>query len=481
MSASVLTNSSRTSWSGIKIHTGLIVLTILLAMWNSPIPEGLTPQTWHLFAVFISTIVGIILKPLPTGALAFISIAICVITDTLTIEQSLSSFSSGTVWLILLAFLLARGFTKTGLGSRLAYYVVYFFGKSTLGLSYSFVATEFLLAPFIPSNTARGAGIVFPIASSLSREFGSTPEDGTHNKIGAFLLSVCFHAGVITSSMFMTAMAANPLIAIYAAELGVNLTWGTWAKATIVPGLISLLVLPFVVNMMNPPEIKKTPEAQALAKQRLKEMGKFSFHELFMIGTFILLLVLWIFGGNYGINATTSAFLGLSLLLMSGVLNWDDILAEKNAWDTFIWLSTLLTMTLFLAKFGMMTWFGEKMQLMVSGYSAYTSLGLLLLVYFYSHYIFASLTAHVTSMYTAFTVVAITAGVPPMLAILSFAISSNLCACMTHYGTATAPVYYGARYIPFSKWWGIGAVMSIVHILIWSTAGLIWWKLIGIW
>lgn len=479
--STVSTIAHKAGWEGIKVKQGLLILALILGIWFTPAPAGLSVQAWHLFAIFITSIACIVVKPLPMGAIAILSIAACTFTNTLTVEQTLSSFNSKTIWLIVIAFLLARGFIKTGLGSRVAYYFVYFFGKSTLGLGYGLMFTEFLLSPFVPSNTARGAGIIYPLTTSLSKEFNSDPKDNTHRRMGSFLITICYHTNLITSTMFVTAMACNPLMVIFAQDFGVNLTWLSWAKATIVPGMISLLTLPLIIYYVYPPEIKQTPGAKEFAIDRLKAMGKISKNEILMLAIFGLLLVLWMFGEHIGVDPTGAAFLGLALLLAGGVLNWDDILGEHKAWDTFIWLTTLLMMTSFLAKFGMVTWFSGHMQNLVTGYSWPAALAILIIVFFYSHYFFASLTAFISSLYSAFTAVAIATGTPPNLAVLLFAFIATLSACTTHYGTGTGPVYFGTNYISVSRWWTVGALMGLTHIVVWCGLGLMWWKFIGIW
>lgn len=481
MSMSAVTLSNKFTWDGAKIKPSLMILAMALGLWFAPVPTGLSPQAWHLFSIFITTIVCIVAKPLPMGAVAVVAIATCVFTGTLTMEQSLSSFNSSTVWLIVIAFLLARGFIKTGLAARIAYYFVYFLGKSTLGLGYGLMFTEFLLSPFIPSNTARGAGIIYPLATSLSKELGSDPKENTQRKMGSYLIPICYHTNVITSTMFITAMAANPIMVELSKSFGVTLTWMSWAKATIVPGIISLLSLPLIMMLINPPEVKSTPGAKEFATTRLKAMGPISINEIFMLSTFGLLLFLWMFGGNFGVDATSAAFLGLALLLVGGVLTWEDILGEKNAWDTYVWLTTLLMMTSFLGKFGMISWFSQHMQNMVAGFTWPAALALLLTAFFYSHYFFASLTAHITSLYSAFTAVAIATGTPPMLACLAFAFIATLSACTTHYGTGCGLVYFGTNYVTFQRWWGVGAIMGFVHVIVWFTIGLTWWKFLGIW
>lgn len=82
-----------------------------------------------------------------------------------------------------------------------------------------------------------------------------------------------FQINIITSAMFMTAMASNPLAVKLAGEAGVHISWGTWFIAALVPGLVSLIIIPLFVYKFYGPEIKKTPEARELAQGKLSEMG----------------------------------------------------------------------------------------------------------------------------------------------------------------------------------------------------------------
>jgi len=460
----------------------LVWLTIsFLILWNCPVPTGLEVKTWHLFAIFCTTIAAIVVNALPMGALAIIALGVAGITNTLTIKQSLSAFSSNIVWLIFLAFLLARGFIKTGLGARIAYYFLLHMGKSTIGLAYGLITTELMLAPFTPSNTARGAGIVFPIATALSEEYKSTPRDGTERKIGSYLMKLAYQTNVITSAMFLTATAANPLVTSMAAKFGIDISWTTWALAALVPGLVNLAILPGIIYYLYPPQITKTPEAPAFARQKLKEMGPLKNAEIIMLATFALLLVLWVFGPQLGVDATVAALVGLSILLATRVLTWDDLLKEHNAWHTFIWLATLLMMSNCLTEFGMMTWFSEYVQGWIASYHWITAIIVISLVYFYSHYAFATITAHVSSMFSAFAVVAIATGAPPMVTVLFLAFLSSLCAGITHYGTGTGPVYFGAQYVTLKDWWRVGGILSAINILVWAVVGAVWWKILGFW
>jgi DASS family divalent anion:Na+ symporter len=469
------------SWQGAHPVRLLIPLLVGLGIWFTPPPAGVELQAWHLLAIFVATIVGIIAKPLPMGAVALIGIATTALTGTLTIDEALSGFSNGTIWLIVLAFFIARGFIKTGLGARIAYLFVGLLGKKTLGLGYGLIATDLVLAPAIPSNTARAGGVVYPILKSLATAYGSEPDNGTARKIGAYLTKTAFQGTIITSAMFLTAMAANPLAVKLAADLGIEITWGSWALAALVPGLVSLIVIPLFLYKIYPPEIKETPEAATMAKEKLAEMGKMSLNEWIMLGVFVLLLVLWIFGKQLSLNSTTAALVGLGVLLLAGVLTWTDVRREEGAWDTLVWFAALVMMASFLNDLGLIPWFSETMGGLVGGISWVPAFLILSLVYFYSHYLFASNTAHVSAMYAAFLAVALVVGTPPLLAALVLAFFSNLFSSMTHYGTGPAPVLFGSGYVELGSWWKLGGLVSVVNIAIWLLVGGIWWKVLGLW
>nr|WP_302104807.1 anion permease [Polycladomyces sp. WAk] len=471
----------------VKVIPLLITLSIGVVIWFLPTPSGVTEQAWHLLAIFIATIVGLIIKPLPMGSVAILAIMATGLTKTLSIDDALSGFQNSTIWLIVIAFFISRGFIKTGLGTRIAYLFVKKFGKKTLGLSYSLLASDLILAPAMPSNTARAGGIIFPIIRSLSETFGSRPGDGTERKIGAFLTKVAFQGDMVTSAMFMTAMAANPLAANLAKDiLKTDISWTSWAAAALVPGLVSLILIPLVLYKLYPPEIKETKGATELATQKLKELGPLKRSEKSMIAVFLLILFLWIFGEKGlpilgEIGATTTAFIGLSALLLTQVLTWSDIKKEENAWDTLTWFSALVMMATHLDKLGLISWFSNRMKDSVSDMAWVWGLVILAVVYFYSHYFFASATAHVSAMYSSFLAVITAAGAPGMLAALILAYFSNLYGCITHYGSGPAPVFFGSGYITQGKWWSLGLILSVMHIVVWFVIGGLWWKVLGLW
>ena len=458
----------------------LTVVLIGTAIWFVPPPDGVKEEAWKLLAIFVATVLGFIAKPLPMGAVAIIGIMATSLTGTLSIGDSLSGFGNSVIWLIGAAFFISRAVIKTGLGARIAYHLMKLLGKKTLGLSYGLGLADLILAPAMPSNTAREGGIIMPLIRSVAEVYESDPAKGTERKIGSFLMMSAFQINIITSAMFMTAMASNPLAAKLASEAGVNITWGNWFLAALVPGLASLFIIPLLIYKFYGPEIKQTPEARQLADGKLIEMGTMAKGEWITAGVIILLLVLWIGGQSWSINATTAAFVGLAVLLLSGVLTWEDMLNEKGAWDTIVWFGALVMMATQLNYLGFIPWFGETMASKVSGLEWTTAFLILSLVYFYSHYMFASQTAHISAMYAPFLAIALTVGTPPILAALVLAFFSNLFSSLTHYANGPAPVVFGTGYVSMGVWWGLGAIISIINIVIWVGIGSIWWKVIGL-
>ena len=483
----------------IRIIPGLVSIFIALLIWFVvPVPEGVSANAWHLLALFVGTVVAIIGKAMPIGALTILAITLVALTGVTSdtpagaIKDALSGFSNSLIWLIGIAIVISRGLAKTGLGNRIGYYFISLFGKKTIGIGYALALSELVIAPVTPSNTARGGGIIHPIMKSIATSFGSSPEEGTSRKIGHYLALVNYHINPITSAMFITATAPNPLIVKLISDAtgaNISITWGTWALAALLPGLVCIALVPLVVYSIFPPEIKSTPDARTYAKSRLTEMGSMSYDEKVMVTVFALLLILWagilamLFGADYAVNTTAVAFLGLSVLLVTGVLSWDDVLKEKSAWDTVVWFSALVMMATFLNKLGLVQWFSNVVESNIEhfGFDWAISVVILVAIYFYVHYFFASTTAHITAMFAAFYAAGLALGAPPLYLGLLLAGASSLMMSLTHYATGTSPIIFGSGYVSMEDWWIMGFIMSIVNLAVWGIVGGLWWKVLGYW
>lgn len=466
-----------------KLLKWLIVLACGFGIAVITPPEGVTRESWNLFAIFIATIIGSVVQPLSGSAMVLIGVIATVVTGALKPVDALKGYSEPVVWLVLAAFFLSCGMIKTGLGRRIALLFVRAIGKKTLGLGYALVATDFVLASMIPSNGARSGGVILPIAQSISLTYDSHPGDGTEGRLGTFLMNLLYQCDVIICAIFITGQASNLIIAdLVAKNSEIHLTYGNWLAAGIVPGFVSLIAVPLMIYKLFPPEIKETPEAAVFASDELKKLGSVSTNEKIMLGVLVGVVALWVTKDYFhSIDTAIVALVGICVLLATRVLEWGDLMGSQNAWSVFIWYGGLVNMASALGSTDITTLFANKMAALTAGMNWPLALAALMFVYFYSHYFFASITAHVLAMLVPFLAATTAVGAPVGLAVMLLAPFSNLNASLTHYGTTPAPIYFGVGYVKLGNWWTIGLIASILNLLIWSTIGIAWWKVLGWW
>jgi DASS family divalent anion:Na+ symporter len=460
----------------------LITLGVGIVIFLIPRPEGVTVEAWTLLAIFIATIVGSIVQPLTGSAMVLLGVVALALTRAVPIEKALSGYADKFVWLVLAAFFISRAMIKTGLGHRIALIFVRLIGRKTLGLGYSLVFTDFILASFIPSTGARSGGIILPIARSITETYDSRPEDGTEARLGTFLMTMLYQCEVILCATFLTGQASNVIIAGFARQQSaIDLNYTVWFVSAVVPALMSLTVIPLMIYRFYPPEIKETPNAVTFAHEELEKLGRLTRHEKILLVVFVSVVILWITSRLHGIDSTVIALVGISALLVTGVLAWRDIINETHAWEVFIWYGGLVMMATALGETNIPTLFAQAVASLTTGWSWPVALAILTLVFFYAHYAFASITAHVTAMFIPFLAVCVAIGAPAGLTVLLLTFFANLSAGLTHYGTTPAPVYFGLGYVTQKRWWTVGLIASILNIIIWSVVGSVWWKALGWW
>jgi len=473
-----------------KIHMLQIALILLgVFIWFLPVPHGLeayiydqhttdlpfTPQmTWHLFAVFITAIFAVIFKAMPIVTSAILGVSIAVLTGTLTPKQAFSGFSEDWILLIIVAFLIARGVIKSGLGKRIAFLIIKKFGKTSMGLSYSVIAADMFMAPAFPSNTAR-SGVLFPIVNALAADSESKVSDGTRKKLGAYLMMSSMAGLTISSSLWLTAMAANPAGAKMAKEFGVEITYGSWALAAALPVLVLFLLIPWVLMKIYPPEVKETPDAPQIAQQALDKMGPVHKNEWIMAAVFIGMVTLWIASSFYPVfNKTAVAFLGLAILMLSNIFTLDDLNGEGQALGTLIWFAILYAMSVYLNKFGFMGWIGDNAASIVEGFPWPAAYVILIAVYVFIHYFFVSQTAQMLALFSVFLGVAIKAGVPAELMALMLLFATNFNAIITPQGSSANVIYIGSGYIEAGEVYKVGGIVTLLNTVVFLTIGTAW-------
>ncbi len=454
----------------------IITLVLGLTIWHLPIPWDLTPDAWHLFTIFITAIIGVLLEAFSIFTVSVIALVAVVLLRVLPTEKAFSGFSESFILLILAAFLVAKGVMKSGLGRRIAFLLIRRFGTSTLNLGYCLVVTDTIIGPSIPSNTAR-SGIMYPITHALSLDTGSRPTPEGRRRTGTYLMMTYIAGQTISSALWLTGMAANPVGVGIAAQFGVNMNFGNWFFVASVPCIIALAAIPIVLYKLFPPENKYTPEAPEMARKGLQEMGPMSMKEWIMAITFIGMILLWAFSPLLNINLAIVAFLGLSILILANVYTLDDIReGGGDALETYIWFAILYMMSTELDDMGFMRTLGAQLADYISGYSWVTVYVLLTVLYIGIHYLFVSQTAHLLALYAVFLQVAISAGVPPALMAFMLSFATNLFAAITPQASSSNILFVGSGFLPSKDIYKQGAVITVLNTVIFllATPWIMW-------
>ncbi|TPG63482.1 anion permease [Ewingella americana] len=472
----------------------LVVLAVLLCI---PVPDGMPPQAWRYFAIFVAMIVGMILEPIPATAISFIAMTACVIGSNWVLfdakeladphfeagkqalKWGLAGFSSTTVWLVFGAFIFALGYEATGLGRRIALIMVKFMGKRTLTLGYAIVIIDILLAPFTPSNTARTGGTVFPVVKNLPALFESYPNDPSSRRIGGYLMWMMVISTSLSSSMFITGAAPNILGVEFVSKIaGVHIGWMQWFLAFLPVGLILLVVAPWLSYVLYKPGVTRSNEVSVWAVGALKEMGALTRKELTLIVLVLFSLCLWVFGNDY-IDATAVGLLAVSLMLILHVVAWKDVTKYSSAWNTLVNLATLVVMASGLTRSGFIAWFADTMSHHLSSFSPNTTVVALVLVFYFSHYLFASLSAHTATMMPV--ILAVAMGLPglPMAELsMLLVLSIGIMGVLTPYATGPGVIIYGCGYVKSKDYWRLGGIMGVLYI---SMLLLVGWPVMRLW
>lgn len=459
-----------------------IVIAVGLALL--PPPPGLAQHAWYYFALFAGVIAALVTEPLPNPAVGLIGLTLAAVLSRWTlfspadlakpgfnvtsqsINWALSGFASTTVWLVGGAFMFALGYEKTGLGRRIALLLVRVLGKRTLTLGYATTFADMILAPFTPSNTARGAGIIFPVVNNLPALYDSRPHDSSARKIGGYIMWTTFAADCVTSTLFMTACAPNFLARDFIDRIAhVSISYGDWMRASLPFALPLLLALPLLTYVIFPPEIKRSPEASDWAGSELVKMGGISWRESVLAVLVLGAILLWVFGGSV-IDPTLAAFVVLSLMLALGVVTWRDMASNNAAWTTIVLLATLVTLADGLSRAGFVKWFADYAAAHVGGLPPMLILMSLVAIYFVSHYMFASLTAHTTAMLPMMLAAGLAIpGLSAMKLSMGLALCTGLIGVLTPYATGAALPYYNCGYLTPAQFWRLGAIFGLIFLL----------------
>ncbi len=450
-----------------------VVVAVALGLWFSPVPEGIVPAAWRLFALFVAAILAVVIDAFPILTSSVLALSAAVLTGTLAPAKAYSGFANATILLIVIAFLVARAVVKCGLGERLGQMVVSAFGKSTLGLGYSIFVVDGVIAPAFPSNTAR-SGVLYPLALSVAEAAGAKPDAPDRKRVGQFLMFAGMASLTLSSGLWFTAMAANPLGAEIARGQGLEIGFGSWLAASSVPTLVAMALLPFFLYKVIGPEITETPDAPRAARAALLAMGPLRPHEKIVAITFLGMVALWGAAATLGLDSTAVAFLGLGVLLATGVLTLGDIAKEGDVLATFIWFAVLFTLSGQLNELGFMGYLGERMAGALGGFSPALAGLFLLLAYVLLHYLFVSQTAHLLALFGVFLDVGVKLGVKaaPFAFLLLFA--TNFFSANTPQGSSANLLFAGSGYLSQGELYRLGALTTAFNLAVYLVVGTPW-------
>ena len=455
------------------IVAGIATMVLLAAIWFSPLPEGVTQQAWRLFAIFAASIFAVVAGALPILTASVLALAAVVLTGLLRPDQAYAGFANGTILLIVVAFLVAGAVVKSGLSTRAGHWVVGRFGRSTLGLSYSIFLLDAVIAPAFPSNTAR-SGVLYPLAFSLAEAAGAKPNEPQRRRLGAFLMYSGIVSLSLSSALWLTAMAANPLGTEIARGHGVEIGFGTWLIASSVPTLCAMAILPVVLYRIIGPEVRATPDAPAAAKKALAALGPLTRKEWIVLVIFLGMVILWASAATVGLDSTAIAFLGLGALLATGAITLQDIAQQGDVLATFIWFAVLFTLSSELNHLGFMAFLGGRLAAGLSGLATPTAGLILVAGYVLLHYLFVSQTAHLLALFGVFLDVGVRLGVNPLVLAFHLLFATNYFSMITPQGSSANLLFAGSGYLTQNELYKLGAISTGVCFLVYAIVATPW-------
>jgi divalent anion:Na+ symporter, DASS family len=454
-----------------------LTFALALGIWLAPIPEGLTAEAWHLFAIFAAAILSVILNAFPLLTAAMLAVAAAVLTRAVDANKAFAGFANPSVLLVVIAFLVAFGVVKSGLGARLSLMVVSVFGRSTLGLGYSIFLTDAVIAPAFPSNTARG-GVLFPIVLSLAQNAGSKPDDEGTRRLGGYLMFSGMASLAVSSALWLTATSVNPIGVSIAEKYGLKIDFGSWLVAASVPTLAAILLLPLFLYWLFPPGVAASPDAPAAARAALRALGRLTRNEWIVAVAFALMVTGWVMAGTLNLSLTAVAFGGLAALLATSVLTVDDISLQGGTLATYLWLAVLFALSTQLNELGFMSYVGDRLTSVLGGISWPIAYGAILALYVVMHYMFVSQSSQVLALFGVFLDVGMRSGVPAPLMGFALLFASSYFSVITPQGGSQNVIFVGAGYLTQGELYKLGALTTIFCVLVYLVIGTPWLLLV---
>ena len=470
-------NAAPIKWIPMIIWLGIPAILLML-----PPPEGLSPQAWKLAAFYLCASLGLIFRPLPDPVILLTVLGLYTLSTPGGSRFVMAGYSNGTTWLVFCAFLVGRTFIETGLGNRVAYFLIDKFGNTSLKLGYIAATTDLVISPSTPSFTARTGGLVSPIFRSLAVTLGSEP-GATSRRIGGYLILLLNYVGPATGTLFLTSNATNPLAFRLAKDVtGVgDISWGTYALGALPGVAIMLLLGPWLVYKLYPPTLKKI-DNKVVAKEGLAKLGPMTRNEKVLTLFFLSALTLWSTSHLTRVETAPVAIVFIAALLLFRVISWETLLTEKGAWGTLIWYGGIIGLSNGLSHHGFFKWMGALVQknFALASMDPIMFVCLLIFISLPLHYLIPSIAAFTSTMVPVYAILGQAAGAPPMFTAMAVCCTLSIAAVPTHFSHAASPILFGMGYVDVKTWWLMGLLMMLLGTTVMLGTGIFWWPVIGI-
>ena len=454
-------------------------LLVVVGIWLVPVPEGLTLPAWRLFALFIGAIFSVIVGALPILTASILAVSLAVLSGTLTPAKAYAGFANPTILLIVVAFLVARAVVSCGLGASPGPHG----GQRVRAIDARACPTA---SSWLTASSRRRFRAIPRAAASCTRwctrsrqPAGAKPGEGGRPRLGAFLMFSGMASLSLSSALWFTAMAGNPLGAEIAQTFGVTIHFGTWLLAASVPTLAAMALLPLLLYRLTSPEVSATPGAPAAARAALTALGPLGRNEKIVTGTFLGMVALWASAGSLGLDSTAVAFLGLGILLATRVLTLGDIAKEGDVLATFIWFAVLYTLSGQLNELGFMAYLGLRFAGALGGLPWVAVYLIVAVAYVLLHYLFVSQTAHILALFGVFMDVGVKLGVPAMPLAFLLLFASNFFSVITPQGSSANLLFVDSGYLPQKDAYRLGAIATVFCLVVYLVVGTPWLLLLA--
>ena len=474
-------------------------LLVAAIPWFLPAPDGLSASAWIYAGLFAAVFVGLLLAPAPAAVVTLAGLLAASLlrvgapgseagpplshSAPEALRWAFSGFSSPLVWLVFSVAMIGTGVEKTGLGVRIGHILTRCLGKSALGLGYAVTLTETLLALVVPSATAR-SGVVQPLVMGIPALCRSGPARSPR-AIGAYLSWVAFASSCVASSLFLTAFIPN-LIALDMLKLA-NLPvpdWRTWFIAVAPGGLLLLAATPLLAYWLYPPDQKRIDTLPHMEDGRVLQSARHSIRQLTLLILLALTLMAWVIGEPLGFATPATALALVCLLVVCGILDWEDVIGNARAWNLVLWLGAMLSLTAGLDNMGILDWCLHRNVRIMQDFTPMMYLVALAVLFFFSRYAMAGSGVYAAMLLPLFLAAGSSlAGMTPAdAARFGFLLAAlvGLSGVLTPYATGQGMIWFSAGYIRRGEFWFLGLLFGVIYLAVFLAAVVPWLGMGGI-